>query len=43
VPDGGGICEKEIPPWQYETEEHRIFCHIPLERLREMEPVVTAD
>jgi len=43
VPDGGEICEKETPPWQYETEEHRIFCHIPIEKLREMEPVVTAD
>lgn len=43
APDGGKICEKEIPPWQYETDEHRIFCHIPLEKLRGMEPVVTAD
>ncbi len=42
LPDGGKICETEIPPWRYNTEEHRIFCHIPLEELRKMEPVVTA-
>jgi peptide/nickel transport system ATP-binding protein len=42
LPDGGKICETEVPPWRYNTEEHRIFCHIPLEDLRRMEPVVTA-
>jgi len=41
LPDGGTMCEKEIPPWRYNTEEHRIYCHIPLEELRKMEPVVT--
>jgi peptide/nickel transport system ATP-binding protein len=41
LPDGGKICETEVPPWRYNTEEHRIFCHIPLEELRKMEPVVT--
>jgi peptide/nickel transport system ATP-binding protein len=41
LPDGGKICEMEVPPWRYNTEEHRIFCHIPLEELRKMEPVVT--
>jgi peptide/nickel transport system ATP-binding protein len=41
LPDGGKICETEVPPWRYNTEEHRIFCHIPLEDLRQMEPVVT--
>lgn len=40
--DGGLICETEVPPWRYNTETHRIFCHIPLEVLRKMEPVVTA-
>ena len=40
--DGGLICESEIPPWRYNTENHRIFCHIPLEVSRKMEPVVTA-
>jgi peptide/nickel transport system ATP-binding protein len=41
LPDGGKICETDVPPWRYNTEEHRIFCHIPLEELRKMEPVVT--
>jgi peptide/nickel transport system ATP-binding protein len=40
--DGGKICETEVPPWRYNTEDHRIFCHIPLEVSRKMEPVVTA-
>jgi peptide/nickel transport system ATP-binding protein len=39
--DGGKICETEVPPWRYNTDEHRIFCHIPLEELRMVEPVVT--
>ncbi len=43
LPDGGKICEEETPPWQYNTEEHRIYCHIPLEELRKMDPVVTTD
>ena len=41
LPDGGEICETEVPPWRYNTEKHCIFCHIPLEDLRQMEPVVT--
>jgi peptide/nickel transport system ATP-binding protein len=42
LPDGGKICEVETPPWQYKSEEHRIYCHIPLEELRKVEPVVTS-
>ena len=42
LPDGGRICQSEAPPWRYNTEEHRIYCHIPLEELRRMEAVVTA-
>jgi len=41
LPQGSEICETEVPPWRYNSEDHRIFCHIPLEKLREMEPVVT--
>lgn len=41
LPDGGQVCETQIPPWRYNTEVHRIFCHIPLEELRKMEPVIT--
>lgn len=40
LPDGGKICETEIPPWQEEKNGHRIFCHIPLEKLKEFEPVI---
>jgi peptide/nickel transport system ATP-binding protein len=42
LPDDGKICEVETPPWRYNTPEHRIFCHIPLEDLRQLDPVVTA-
>jgi len=37
----GQICEQEVPPWQESEDGHRIFCHIPLEELRQMEAVVT--
>jgi peptide/nickel transport system ATP-binding protein len=43
LPDGGKICEEKVPPWQYNSDEHRIFCHIPLEELRKIDPVVTTD
>jgi peptide/nickel transport system ATP-binding protein len=35
----GHICETEPPPWREVTKEHRIQCHIPLEELRDVEPV----
>jgi len=37
----GAICETETPPWREAGSGHRIFCHIPLEELRQMEAVVT--
>jgi peptide/nickel transport system ATP-binding protein len=40
LPDGGKICETEIPPWRETTDGNRIFCHIPLETLREFDPVI---
>jgi peptide/nickel transport system ATP-binding protein len=40
LPDGGQICETEVPPWQEAGAGHRIFCHIPLETLQSFEPVV---
>jgi peptide/nickel transport system ATP-binding protein len=43
LPDGGKICETELPPWQEAGNGHRIFCHIPLETLRTFEPVITID
>ncbi|MBC8448747.1 MAG: ABC transporter ATP-binding protein [Chloroflexi bacterium] len=41
LPDGGAICETEVPPWRDAGHGHRIFCHIPLETLQQMEAVVT--
>ncbi len=40
--DGGKICEAEIPPWREAGNGHRIFCHIPLEELEKVEPVIHA-
>ena len=42
LPDGGQICENEVPPWRQVTEEHRIFCHIPIETLQTFDPVISA-
>ncbi|MFQ5611837.1 MAG: dipeptide ABC transporter ATP-binding protein [Anaerolineae bacterium] len=42
LPDGGQICETEVPPWRDAGDGHRIFCHIPLGQLRELEPVIHA-
>jgi peptide/nickel transport system ATP-binding protein len=40
LPENGRICAEETPPWQHVSEEHRIFCHIPVETLRTFEPVI---
>ena len=39
LPDNGRFCEQEIPPWRTRGT-HRILCHIPLEDLESMDPVV---
>jgi peptide/nickel transport system ATP-binding protein len=39
LPDGGKICEKDVPPWRM-IKGHRILCHIPLEELEKVDPVV---
>jgi peptide/nickel transport system ATP-binding protein len=41
LPDNGKVCEEEIPPWREPAENHRIFCHLPLEILRTFDPVIT--
>jgi peptide/nickel transport system ATP-binding protein len=41
LPDGGKICETELPPWREVEGGHRIFCHIPEETLRTFDPVIT--
>ncbi len=40
LPEAGKICEAEVPPWREAKRGHRIFCHIPLEDLNTIEPVV---
>jgi len=40
LPDGGNICETTVPPWQNAGNGHRIFCHIPLETLNQMDSVI---
>ncbi len=40
LPDGGKICETREPVWQQSTSGHRILCHIPIEDLKKIEPVV---
>ena len=42
LPDGGKICEEEIPPWRQAEKGHRILCHIPLEELEKVEHVITS-
>ncbi|NQU62886.1 MAG: ATP-binding cassette domain-containing protein, partial [SAR324 cluster bacterium] len=36
LPDGGRICEKELPPQQKTLDGHFITCHIPVVTLREI-------
>jgi peptide/nickel transport system ATP-binding protein len=40
LPDGGKICETESPPWHNSQKGHRIFCHIPIEELAKIDPVI---
>ncbi len=40
LPDNGAICTEEAPPWRDVEDGHRIFCHLPLETLRSLEPVI---
>ena len=41
LPEDGAVCQDQVPPWQWDTKDHRICCHIPIEQLRELEPVLT--
>jgi peptide/nickel transport system ATP-binding protein len=41
MPDGGQLCETEVPPWLEIAEGHRIFCHLPVETLNSFEAVVS--
>jgi len=33
----GDICSEKEPPWQDAGDDHRIYCHIPVEELRNLE------
>jgi peptide/nickel transport system ATP-binding protein len=37
----GDICDNEPPPEQTVDDQHVIKCHIPLEELRQVLPVIT--
>ena len=40
--DDGKICEEELPSYQETGDGHRIFCHIPIDELRQFDPVIHA-
>ena len=40
APENGAICAKEAPPWRKGDDGHRILCHIPLEELAALPPVI---
>jgi peptide/nickel transport system ATP-binding protein len=42
LPDGGKICEEELPPWREIGGGHRIFCHIEEDVLRTFDPVISS-
>ncbi|MCA9998513.1 MAG: dipeptide ABC transporter ATP-binding protein [Anaerolineales bacterium] len=42
LPDGGRICEQDVPPWRDLGSGHRIFCHLSLAQLHEMDAVIHA-
>jgi peptide/nickel transport system ATP-binding protein len=37
----GKLCDDEPPPVQFADDRHAIACHIPLEELRKVEPVIS--
>lgn len=39
----GAICDQQRPPVQKAADGHHIACHIPLEELRQVEPVMQMD
>jgi peptide/nickel transport system ATP-binding protein len=39
----GSVCETKAPPWQEAHSGHGIYCHIPLEELTRVTPLVVGD
>ena len=40
LPDGGAICAEQEPPWQESGQGHKIYCHIPVDQLAGLDPVI---
>jgi peptide/nickel transport system ATP-binding protein len=40
LPNDGQICVDERPPWRESPNGHRILCHIPIEDLAAVDPVI---
>ncbi len=36
----GGICETDVPPFIVNSPSHEIACHIPIDELRKVDPVI---
>jgi peptide/nickel transport system ATP-binding protein len=32
----GPICERDVPPWRHVSGDHQIYCHIPLDELKNL-------
>jgi peptide/nickel transport system ATP-binding protein len=37
----GNLCEREFPPKRVVADDHTILCHLPVERLKRMEPIIS--
>lgn len=37
------VCEEKTPPWRSSVRGHRIFCHIPMDKLKLIDPVLHED
>jgi peptide/nickel transport system ATP-binding protein len=40
LPDGGTVCKTQVPPWRNSEHGHRILCHITIEELAKIDPVI---
>jgi len=40
LPDDGRICKTEKPPWRAVKEGHNIYCHLPVDTLFQLGPVI---
>ncbi|MBW2016121.1 MAG: ABC transporter ATP-binding protein [Deltaproteobacteria bacterium] len=40
APGQGALCARKAPDWQQNGQGHRILCHIPIETLKQLPPVL---